>query len=1202
MSGIGGGAMKFSEIVKQAVMLLHESQRITYRALKREFGLDDDALEDLKSELIDAQRVARDEEGKVLVWVGEGINGEKDKRINGGAAGEKAKWEKGEKENDSEHWTPNAELPAAERRQLTVMFCDLVGSTALSAQLDPEGLREVVRGYQEMCSTVIRRYEGHIAQHLGDGLLVYFGYPAAHEDDAARAVRAGLEIVAALQKKLPSPFRITADEILPVPPLVKGAARSAGGFSGVEDGRKLQVRIGIHTGVVVIGEIGSSEKREMLALGETPNIASRVQGIANPDEVLISAPTYRLVEGLFDKEERGQPQLKGVATPLTVYRVVKESDAHSRFEVAIQRGLTPLVGREHEVGLLSERWERAKQAEGQVVLLSGEPGIGKSRLVQVMREYAEQDRALRVEFRCSPYHQNSAFYPIIEHLHRLLLFEPHDSLADRLGKLEQTLTAYRFPQAETLSLLAALLSLPHPADAPPLHLSPQRQKQKTDEALIAWLLEEAERAPLYCAWEDVHWADPSTLELLGQLIDQTATARLFLVLTSRPEFSPPWGQHGHLSQLTLSRLGRRQAPQMIENVASGKPLPADVVQQIVAKTDGVPLFVEELTKMVVESGLLTETDDHYELSGPLPPLAIPSTLQDSLMARLDRLATTKEIAQLGATIGREFTYELLHAVSPLNQETLQHGLRQLVDTELVFQSGVPPQARYLFKHALVQDTAYQSLLKSRRQQLHHTIGKVLEEQFPQTVETQPELVAYHYTEAGLTEQAIPYWHLAGQKASQRSAHVEAISHLTKGLDLLKTVPDTFERAQQELMLQIALGSALMVTKGWSAPELEHCYARAQELCRQLGETPQLFPVLFGLAAFRLVRGEVHTARELSEQLLQLAQSVQDPVLLVTAQNALGETLYHLGEIVLAREHLEQGIAVYDPQMHHAFTAVYGADQGEQCLCYGAYALWQLGYPDQALKRIYEALTLAQTFSHPFTSAYVLSCVALVHLLRREEQVAQERVEAAMTLSTEQGFPYFLAMGTFVRGRALVEQEQVEEGIAQMRKSLAIYRAIGEELGRAGSLAALTEAHRKAGQTEEGLALLAEALAVVNKTGVRVWEAELYRLKAELTLRQESKEQRARSEDQKLKNTDPRPVTHDPQGEAEACFLKAISVAQKQQAKSLELRAATSLARLWQHQGKRAEAHKLLSAVYHWFTEGFDTKDLQEAKALLRELQ
>ena len=1041
----------------------------------------------------------------------------------------------------------------AERRQLTVMFCDLVGSTTLSAQLDPEEYREVVRAYQDTCTEVIRRYDGQIAQHLGDGLLVYFGYPTAHEDDAQRAVRTSLEIIAALggsslqNRQLPQPIR---------------------------------VRIGIHTGLVVIGEIGSSEKREILALGETPNLAARIQGTANPDEVVISAATYRLIEGLFTCEDRGRPELKGIATPLTLYRIVKESEAHSRFEVVVRKGLTPLIGREHEYGLLRERWGRVKDGAGQVVLLSGEPRIGKSRLVEALKETVEHEGAQCLELRCSPYAQNSALQPVIEHLQRVLRFRPEDTAREKLQKLiaDAHLTV-SLPEAT--ALLAALLSLPHPTDARPLTVSPQKQKEKTYEVLVTWLCAEAKQQAVTYAWEDLHWADPSTLELLSLFLQQVPTTRLLTVMTFRPEFTPPWGAHSYLSQLTLSRLGQSQVEMMVEKVVGGKALPREVVRQIASKTDGVPLFVEELTKMVVESDLVREVHGHYELSGPLPPLAIPSTLQDSLMARLDRLATVREIAQIGATLGREFPYGLLRAVSPLHEDTLQQGLKQLIEAELVFQSGVPPQARYLFKHALVQDTAYQSLLKSRRQHLHQQVAHVLQKQFPQTVEMQPELVAHHYTEAGLIEQAIPYWQQAGQQAVARSANIEAISHLTKGLELLKTLPDTLERAQQELTLQIALGSPLMATKGYAAPEIQRTYTRARGLCQQLGETPRLIPVLGSLVVFYSNRGEIRTARELAEQLMRLAQSVQDPHLLSRAHGVLGWTLQFLGELTSARTHVEQGIALNDSRMHPRPTI--NTDNPKiTCLSFVARILWHLGYPDQALKRNHEAVALAEELSHPFSLAFALGNIVPSHLLRREEQLARERAEALISLSTEQGFPYWVVSGTIVRGWALTEQGQVEEGIAQMQRGLAAFRNMGVEVGRPRWLALLAEACGKVGQVEERLTTLAEALAAVDKTGERVSEAELYRLKGELTFQQHNV-QRSRFK------------------EAEEYFHKAIEIARRQQAKSLELCASMSLARFWHQQGKQHEAHKLLSDIYNWFTEGFDTKDLQEAKALLEEL-
>jgi class 3 adenylate cyclase len=754
-----------------------------------------------------------------------------------------------------------------------------VGSTQLSAQLDPEDYRAVVQQYHQTCTTVIQRYDGHIAQHLGDGLLVYFGYPSAHEDDARRAVRAGLEIVESL----------------------KGQVRQY----------PLQVRIGIHTGLVVIGEIGSGETREMLALGETPNIAARIQGQAHPDEIMVSAATYRLVEGLFACEDRGQPALKGVATPLTLHRVVKESNLHSRFEAAIQKGLTPLVGREEELALLHRRWEQAKEREGQVVLLSGEAGMGKSRLVQEMKDRVSVEGAIRIAFRCSPYHQNSAFYPILDHLQRLLQFMPDDAPQRKLAKLQHALTHYRFPQAETLPLLAALLSLPQPDGMQPLTWSPQKQKEKTQEALVAWIIEEAARQAVYLVWEDLHWIDPSSLEVLTLVLQQVPTSRVLAVLTYRPDFAPPWRPWAHSTQLTLNRLGPQHVTAIVTQVTSKAVLSAEIIQQIARKTDGVPLFVEELTKSVVEA---VGAQSHASLQA----LGIPATLQDALMARLDRLGTAKTVAQLGATLGREFSYDLLQAVSPTDAPVLQHSLQLLIDAELLYQRGLPPHATYLFKHALIQDTAYQSLLKSKRQQYHQQIAPVLEAQFPDTTETQPELVAHHYTEANRIAQALPYWQRAGQRAAQRSAYVEAVNHLTKGLELLQTLPDTPERTQQELRLQLALAGPLVFTKGWAAPEVESVHTRALALCRQLGETPERFWVLLGLHGFYMTRAELKTTREMAEQCLRLAQNAHNPIFLVWAHFILGQNMFWLGEFAQAREHLEAGIALYDPQQRRSY--------------------------------------------------------------------------------------------------------------------------------------------------------------------------------------------------------------------------------------------------------------------------------------------
>jgi class 3 adenylate cyclase/predicted ATPase len=1141
--------MDYEAVLAHVLALLQQEQRLSYRVLKLRLQLDDDLLEALKDDLIYAKKLAMDEEGRVLVWTG----GTSSAPTTASPVLPPAMADISLAQVGATPIAPPT--PEAERRQLTILFCDLVDSTRLSSQLDPEEYRDVVRAYQKVCSEVITRFDGHIAQLLGDGLLVYFGYPQAHEDDPHRAVRTGLGILDALGD------------------LSKGLQQAKG--------IQLALRIGIHTGLVVVGEMGSGGRQEQLALGEAPNIAARIQGLAAPNTIAISEATYRLIQGYFECQDLGAQALRGVTESMHIYHVLGVSGATSRLDVAQPRGLTPLVGRESEVTLLLERWEQAKAGQGQVVLLTGDAGIGKSRLVQMLKDHVAQEPHTRWECRSIEYYQNSALYPVIDWFQRILRFEAHETPDAKLGKLEQALSQYRLPVEESVPLFASLLSVPLPGDRyAPLALSPQRQRQKTLEAIVAILLALAEHQPALFIVEDLHWTDPTTLELLNLVLDQTPTASLLVLLTCRPHFQLAWHHRSYLTEITVNRLSPTQVAQIVTRMTDGKTLPQEVLQQILVKTDGVPLFVEEMTKAILESGQLIAVDGHYALTGTLSTLAIPATLQDSLMARLDRLMTGKVIAQLGATIGRQFSYALLQAVAQLNERTLQEELHRLVEAELLYQRGVPPQATYTFKHALIQGAAYESLLKSTRQQYHQLIAHVLEAQFPETAETQPELLAHHYTEAGLIEQAVLYWYHAGQSAIQRSAHVEAIRHLRQGLALLHTLPETQERTKRDVDLLIALGASLRATQGSGASETQQTYTRARQLCKDLEDPYHLFSVLHGLWNYAQIRAEYQTAQALGEQLLALAQHAQDATMLVAAHAALERTLFHRGAIASAQTHFVQGIALYDAQQQRSAASLSGDDAGVICHIYGARALWYLGYPDQGRTQGDAAVTLAQHLASPFSLSLAMGHAAIVHQFRREWRRAQERAEASHSLAKEQGFPFYMAISAILHGWALAHQGRVKEGIEEIHQGLRAFQATGAETARPYYLALLAEAQGALGEPETGLTALAEALTRAETTGERWYDPELYRLKGALLLQQSS---------------------HNAT-EAESCFHHALDIARTQQAKSFELRAATSLARLWQQQGKRRDAHDLLAPVYHWFTEGFDTADLQDAKALLEALE
>jgi predicted ATPase/class 3 adenylate cyclase len=1046
---------------------------------------------------------------------------------------------------------PNAALapsliPAssAERRQLTVMFCDLVGSTALAARLDPEDLREVIGAYHRCVAATVARFDGFVAKYMGDGVLLYFGYPQAHEDDAERAVRAGLALVEAVG-------RLPATE-------------------------QLRVRVGIATGLAVVGDvIGTGAAQEQAVVGETPNLAARLQTMADPDTVVIAESTRQLVHGLFELTDLGRHDLKGFGEPMQAWRVLGQSRRPDRFEARHARGVTPLVGREHELGLLLDRWHQAKEGDGQVVLLSGEPGIGKSRLVRALRERLANEPYTPLSHFCSPFHQTSALYPIIDLFERAAGLSRDEAPERSLSRLEALLGQATTDVARAVPLIAVLLSIPGGERYPAPNLTPQRQKEETFGVLLAQLAGLATDQPVLTLYEDVHWADPTTLELLDRLIQRVQRLPVLVLITFRPEFISPWHGQAHVSSLTLNRISRTRGASMVADLTGGKALPSQVLIEILAKTDGVPLFIEELTKTVLEAGLLMDDGERYVLTAPLPTLAIPTTLRDSLMARLDRLGGVKEVLQVGSAIGREFGYELLAAATPLDETELHDALRRLIEAELVFARGAPPHASYSFKHALVRDAAYESQLKSRRKQLHARIAQALEQRFPETAEAKPEALARHFCEAGLVDKAVEYGLKAGQLAIRRSAMAEAIAHITTALNLLATVPESAERSQREIDLQIALGGALIAAKGHAAPETGRAYARARELCRQVGDLGRLSPLMFGQWVFHMVRAEHNAAQEIAEELLRSATQDGDAAGLMVGHRAAGISSLWQGDLIEAREHLERTLALYDPEQHRSLASVYVYDPRLAGLAGLAFALFQLGFPEQAVARCREAVDDAERLSHPAGLAYALQHACMLDQVRGDALGVGQHAAALVALAAEHGFPLWHALGVAFEGWALAQQGRVAEGIAQIEAGLHAYQATGSALFVPYFLALQGTMCAAAGRAAEGQRLFAAAEQTECASGERWFEAELYRLKGELLV-----------------------SAAGDRATAEACFIHAMAVAREQSAKLWELRTATSLARLWAEDSRRAEARELLAPVYGWFMEGFDTPDLREAKALL----
>jgi class 3 adenylate cyclase len=1035
-----------------------------------------------------------------------------------------------------------ADAPShAERRQVTVMFSDLVGSTALSARMDPEDLREVIGAYQKCVKETVRPFDGFVAKYLGDGVLIYFGYPQAHEDDAERAVRAGLASIDAVGR------------------LDLGSAR-------------LQARVGIATGLVVVGDlVGEGSAQEQSVVGETPNLAARLQTLAAPASLVIAASTRQQIGELFELENLGPQQLAGFAEPQSAWRVLGESGEVSRFE-ALRSGTTPLVGRGEEVELLLRRWEQARTGEGRVVLISGEPGIGKSRLTAALSEHTRSEAHTRLRYFCLPHYQDSALYPFIVQLERAAGFARDDTVDVKLRKLGALLV----PGArddDDITLLRELLSLP--SSTADLNLSPQRRREKLFEALLSQLQSEARRRPILFVFEDAHWIDPTSRELLDLTVDRVRRLPVLLAITFRPEFQPPWVGHSHVTSLALNRLGERAGAALALNLAGNAALSADIVAEIVERTDGVPLFVEELTKAVLETAGQGDRVAAVLATTSLAARSVPATLQASLLARLDRLGPgPKEIAQIGAVLGRDFAYEVIKLVAQRDERELQAALGQLTDAGLLFCRGAPPHSSYLFKHALVQDAAYGTLLRGRRQELHARVAAVLTQDFADLVERRPELMAHHLTAAGDTERATDEWLRAGKHAAARSAHLEAIRHFERGLATLAALPEASARDGREIELQLARGLSLFTTEGFQAPEAAHAYTRARELAERRHDPHQLFMATYGLWQSANGASQIPEARRLSNQLQQLTTHNADDELRLQAHHSAWATCLFSGEPAAAREHCEEGRRLYDPERHRLLHQLYGGHDPGTCAGYfAAQAHWLLGYPDKGLAFGNEALVLAERIAHPFSLALALQYDSMVHLERGERELALQRLETAEALGAEERLG-FVIEPQLLRGAVLAAQGVFEGAVACLREGLV---RPGATRVQCYGLAKLAEA--LTGQGEHGAALAAarDGLSTVEKTGHRQWEAELYRLEGV-----------ALSGLNKL-------------DEGQNALERAMRIARSQQAKAYELRAAMSMARLWCDRGKRQQARDLLAAIYGCFTEGFDTLDLEQARALLGEL-
>jgi len=1050
---------------------------------------------------------------------------------------------------------PDNDQPAAdsaERRHVTVVFSDVVGSTALSARMDPEDLRELITAYQACVTETVRRFGGYVAKYLGDGVLVYFGYPVAHEDDAERAVRAGLAVIDAITK--------------------------------LATAEPLQVRVGVATGLVVVGDlVGSGQAQERGIVGDTPNLAARLQSIAGPNTVVIAEATRKLVGNLFELRELVPRELKGIAGPVRAFAALRASSVESRFEAMHPGGLSALVGREEELELLLRRWARAKAGEGQVVLLSGEPGIGKSRLTAALMEDLAAEPHTRLRNFCSPQHTDSAFYPIIGHFERAAGFAHGDTPQTKLDKLDAML-GQTSTSKQDAALLADMLSVPSDGRYPALDAAPEQRRQKTLEVLGRQIETLARSNPVLMIFEDAHWSDPTSLEVLGRIVDQITKSRVFMIVTFRPEFEAPWVGQPHVTALAINRLGGRDVDSLIDRVLGNHRLPTNVRKDIIERTDGVPLFVEEMTQAVLEAGGAQEAMQMVA-AVPVPALAVPASLQASLMARLDRLGPAKELAQIGAAIGREFPHALLAAVVRQPDAALSSSIDRLIQAGLLFRRGMPPHATYLFKHALVQDAAYGTLLREPKRALHARIAEALQSQFADIAEAQPELMARHYTDAGLIEKAAALWGKAGLRSIDRSALVEALDQLTRALAQITALPGKPALRREEIKLQVAVLYPLQHVKGQGAPALKAAAERAILLVEQaeaLGEAPEdpllLFLALSTLTGTYLTAFDGPRACEGASRLLALAEKQKDMLPVVFARCRLGVALVEMGDFAQGLVHL-RAIALYDPLEDRQMARLRSQDIRQAALVYRSRAQWALGFREAALTDADRALNHARDTGHAGTLMLALAPVCLTKLLNGDYVAAKNLSDQLIQLAEEKGSIFWKSAGMLRRATVLVSIGRASEALGIFTTAIPAMRSTGTTIYMPVWLSYLAKAYGELGQFNDAWRCIEEAKMLLETTKEQWYEAELHRIAGEIAL-----------------------MPSEPDAaKAQTHFERSLAIARGQQARSWELRAATSLARLWRDHGKLVDAKQLLAPVFGWFTEGFDSFDLKQANALLTEL-